>query len=81
MPDILSVCETIARAKEEGYPISECALRGWIKRGDIPVRHSGRRILLYYPNVVRFLTCEDGCDNRKPQVQVNRIPRIDPGRR
>ena len=61
---MLTVRETVTRAKEEGLPVSENALRAWIRSGAVPVRRAGRKLLIYYPNLVRYLQCEDGCDNR-----------------
>lgn len=57
MADVMTIRDTAARAKAEGLPISENALRVWIKKGDIPVVHAGNKQLVYYPNLVRFLTC------------------------
>lgn len=59
MADILTIRQTVARAKAEGLRIPEQALRGWVRSGDIPSRMSGRTALLYYPNVVKFITCAD----------------------
>ncbi len=61
MADILTIREAAARAKAEGLPVSEYTLRNWIKAKVIPVRTAGRKSLLYYPNLVRYLRCE-GCD-------------------
>ena len=63
MADILSIREAVQRAKAEGMPVSEYTLRRLIKSGEIPVRRVGQTILLFYPNLVRYLRCEDGADN------------------
>lgn len=63
MPDVLKVREAVKRAKAEGLPVSEYTLRRLIKSGEIPVRQVGQTTLLFYPNLVRYLTCADGADN------------------
>lgn len=79
MAQILTIRETIARAKEDGLAISECALRTWVRTGEIPSRRAGKTFLLYYPNVVRFLKCEDGGDMDVPKSTETRsgIRRVD----
>lgn len=62
MADVMTVRGAVARAKADGLPISEYTLRSWIKAGTIPVRYAGSKTLLYYPNLVRYLQCEDGGD-------------------
>lgn len=62
MADVLTIRGAVARAKTEGLPVSEYTLRGWIKTGAIPVRHAGSKTLIFYPNLVRYLQCEDGGD-------------------
>ena len=57
MADVMTIRDTAARAKAEGLPISENALRVWIKEGKIPAVKSGSKHLVYYPNLVEFLTC------------------------
>lgn len=60
--DVLTIREAVKRAKTEGLPVSEYTLRRWIKTGVVPVRLAGAKQLLYYPQLVRFITCEDGGD-------------------
>ncbi len=62
MANVVTIREAVARARSEGLPVSEYTLRRWIKTGVIPVRTAGRKALLYYPALVRFLTCADGGD-------------------
>lgn len=57
LADVMTIRDTAARAKAEGLPISENALRVWIKQGKVPVVHAGNKQLVYYPNLVAFLTC------------------------
>ncbi len=63
MKNIVTVREATLRAKADGLPISEYTLRRWIKTGAIPVRNIGNKALLFYPNLMRFVRCEDGADN------------------
>lgn len=68
MSDVLTIPETLERARSEGLPVSEYSLRRWIKTGAIPSRNAGRKALVYYPALIRFLTCEDGGDVRPIQA-------------
>lgn len=63
MPNVVTIREAVQRAKSDGVPVSEYTLRLWVKNGAIPVRKVGQKVLLYYPNLVRYLQCEDGKDN------------------
>lgn len=68
MADMLTIRQAVDRARQEGIPVSEYTLRRWVKSGAVPVRVAGSKQLLYYPNLVRYLQCVDGCDNQPPQV-------------
>lgn len=68
MGDMLKTRPCVERAKSEGFQISEYALRQWIRTGAIPARKVGNSFLIYYPNLVRFLQCADGCDNAPPKA-------------
>lgn len=68
MPNMVTVREAVKRAKEDGFPISEYTLRQWIRCGEIPVRKAGTKILIFYPNLVRYLQCDDGGDNKPATV-------------
>lgn len=59
MPDVLTIRAAVARAKEDGLPVSEYTLRGWIKAGRVPVVYAGTRALVYYPNIVKYLQTGD----------------------
>lgn len=63
MRDVLTIREAVQRSKDEGVPVSEYALRRWVKVGAIPTRQAGTKTLIYFPRLVEFLTCADGCDN------------------
>jgi hypothetical protein len=69
--------ETVARLREDGYRVSEYALRSWVRSGAIPVRSIGKKALIYYPNVLAFLQCADGQDNTPPPAVVGGIRRIE----
>lgn len=70
MPNVLTIREAVQRAKADGLPISEYTLRQWVRTGAIQTRKVGQKVLLYYPNLVRYLQCEDGCDNKPATVTV-----------
>lgn len=76
MGNILTTREAIARAKAEGIPVSETALRRWVKTGAVPVRRAGNKQLLFYPNLVRYLQCADGGDNTPMEDVLGGIRRI-----
>lgn len=59
MPNIMTVREAVQRAKSEGMPVSEYTLRRWIRTGDIPVRKVGQKVLIFYPNLIKYLQCEE----------------------
>ena len=61
--DTATVAETRRRLLAEGHHVSENALRGWVRQGILPAAHIGRKVLLYYPNVLQILkngTLEQG---------------------
>lgn len=60
---ILTISETVKRAKSEGYPLSEYTLRRALRCGAIPCRTVGKKYLIAWQNVVKWLLCEDGQDN------------------
>ncbi len=76
MPDMLKPRSCISRLHSEGYQVSEYALRQWIRTGVIPARKVGNSYLLYYPNVLAYIRCENGQDNLPPATQqTNRYER------
>lgn len=78
MPNVVTIREAVQRAKADGLPVTEYTIRRWIKTGAIPVRTVGSKALLFYPNLVRFLQCEDGADNIPATTGViNGIRRVD----
>ena len=78
MPNVVTIKEAVQRARAEGLPVAEYSLRHWIKIGAVPVRRVGKKALIFYPNLVKFLQCEDGADNSPATVtSVSGIRRIE----
>lgn len=77
MADVVTIREAVTRAKAEGLPITEHTLRRWVKSGAVPVRKAGNKQLLYFPNLVKYLQCEDGGDNSPATVAAAGIRRVD----
>lgn len=78
--DINTVPKLAQRAKAEGLPISEYTIRRLIKTGAIPARYIGPKPVASYSALVRYLSCEDGCDNVPAAVVMGPgIRRIDVG--
>lgn len=78
MADVVTVREAVQRAKSDGLPVSEHALRQWLKTGAVPVRKVGKKNLIFYPNLVRYLQAEDGGDNKPAAVTpFSGIRRVD----
>lgn len=61
--DILSIKECAARAREEGLRLSEHTIRRLIREGIVPCRIVGKTYLISWSNLMRWVSCEDGCDN------------------
>lgn len=55
MADVATINETLKRARAEGIPLPETALRRWVKSGEIPAVYSGKKALIYWPNIVKFV--------------------------
>lgn len=64
--EVLKINEAVARAKENGMPISEYTLRRAIRSGQLPCRIVGRTYLITWTNLVNWVSCADGCDNAVP---------------
>lgn len=58
MSNINTIREELIRCRNEGYSISERALRSWIKQGLIPSVYIGNRALVLHENVLAFLRGE-----------------------
>lgn len=79
MPSVVTIREAVQRLKADGMPVSEYTLRRWIKSGAIPVRKVGQKVLLFYPNLIRYLQCEDSKPTPPAAVETTpgAIRRID----
>ena len=75
--DINTVPKLAQRAKADGLPISEYTIRRLIKTGAIPARFVGPKPLVSYAALVRYFSCEDGCDNSPATVIPSGIRRVD----
>lgn len=74
MPNVLTIREAVQRSKADGMPVSEYTLRQWVKSGAIPVRKVGQKALLFYPNLIKYLQCENS--EPTPPTTVETIPGI-----
>ena len=54
--NVLTVRGLVSRAKTEGLPVSECAVRRWIKSGELPCRMAGNKALIFWPTFVDLIT-------------------------
>ncbi len=77
MPQVLNIQETVARSKAEGLPVSEYTLRRLIRSKAIPFRQVGRTYLIYWPNLVTYLTGEDAPQEDAPAGGSGRIRRLE----
>lgn len=66
--DINTVPKLAQRAKADGLPISEYTIRRLIKTGALPARYIGPKPVASYSALVRYFSCEDGCDNAPDTV-------------
>lgn len=62
-PDVLSIAKTAERCRIEGIPLSQKTIRRFVKDGTLPAIQTGKKALLYFPNVRKFVA--DG--NGRPQ--------------
>ena len=60
MADICTIREAVARARLDNMNLSEYGLRQMIKTGQLPVRYVGKKALVYYPGLIKYLTFGDG---------------------
>ena len=55
MADVATINETLERARAEGITLTETALRRWVKNGQIPAVYAGKKALIFWPNLVKFV--------------------------
>ena len=78
MQNVVTIREAVQRAKNDGLPISEYTLRHWVKTGAVPVRKIGQKALLFYPNLVKYLQCEESTEiNPTTTVETSGIRRVE----
>lgn len=73
--DLASIQDTALRCKEEGLPLTECALRRLTQSGDIPACRIGKKSLLYWANVVEFVQSGNNHAAEQSQQQSGSIRR------
>lgn len=56
--NILSINKAVARSKLEGIPVTESTLRRWVKNGTLRATYTGRKALLFWPDLVKLLCGE-----------------------
>ena len=54
-PKLDSIKNTLLRLHQAGYYISESALRGWVRTGQLRSISCGRKSLIFFEDVVTFL--------------------------
>lgn len=77
MPNMVTIRQAVSRLKADGLPLTEYSLRMLIKQRAIPARFIGQKALLYYPNIISYLRCEDGGDNIPAATETHGIRRVD----
>ena len=55
MADVATINETLERARAEGIPLPETALRRWVNNGQIPAVYAGKKALIFWPNLVKLV--------------------------
>ena len=60
---VLDIQGIVAKAKQDGLPITEYTLRRAIRSGSIPCRIVGKKYFISWDNFVKWITCENGSDN------------------
>lgn len=71
MTDLLSIHETAQRCRHEGIPLAESAIRRFVKDGSLPAVQTGRRALVYWPNVIEFV--KNGNNQQTQPIEVGKI--------
>ena len=69
--DMLSIAKTAERCKAEGIPLSEKLIRKLVKSDELPAVRSGKKALLYFPNVLEFV--KSGNNRRDQADQTGKI--------
>ncbi len=53
--DVATIRATAQRAKDEGLGVTERQIRTWVKQGHLRHTMVGRKALVFWPNLLRFL--------------------------
>jgi hypothetical protein len=74
MNDLLSIHDTAERCKAEGLPLSEKAIRRFVKTGDLAAIQTGKKALVFFPNIIELVKCGNNqLDRSKPVDNVRKI--------
>jgi hypothetical protein len=57
---------TARRARAQGLGITECAIRRWVKSGEIPCILSGTRAYVSWHSVLAYIGLSDNVDKERP---------------
>lgn len=55
-----SIAQTQEALAIDGISLSKFTLRRWVTDGTLPALHSGKKLLLHYPTILKILTNQDG---------------------
>ena len=71
---VATIPKTAERCEAEGLGITEWQLRSWCRAGALPTTKAGRKSLIYWPNLLRFL--ESGIPEREEEspASIRKIP-------
>lgn len=72
--DMLTIAKTAERCKADGIPLSEKSLRRFVKDASLPSTHTGKKALIYFPNVLEFVKRGNNhCEQQKPVENIRPI--------
>ena len=77
--EVLKIRELVRKANQCGMSITDYTIRRAIKQGKLPCRKLDRTYLIPWKLFVRWILCEDDCDNaisRENKKQKFRFPHI-----
>lgn len=77
--DVATVARTYERLKADNIPVSMNALRCWVKQEKFPATFIGRKVLLYYPNVVEFIKTGESKSVTPMPTPISSVTRRVPG--
>ncbi len=55
MKDLLSIHDSAERCKAEGLPLSEKAIRRFVKNGDLAAVQTGKKAMVFFPNIIELI--------------------------